>query len=679
MQPIIKDIILSISDDVVSNLTQSFEKTYYGKMNYSSKNTILDSDNKLLKETIGFEIAFIHVITYFLAYSMSCSHEYMHILNILDTDKLFSWFKIKDNSMFLQLNDCNIPTEKEIYELINEHDKFIDKNVKKKLGQFYTPTGIAKKMVFEVRNELKDLSERDLVVDPACGTGVFVVETVEQMSAFLSFDELIKFVENNMFAYDVNPFSVIATKISVLNTLLEIAPDSVHKNNLLLGIPALNNIKWKNTIVDKEEKEFSIILGNPPYFKLDSKALKDIDGYDAIIYGQPNIYSLFMHWGISHLRTNGTMSFIVPQSIRSGLYFKNLREEMKELRIKSILHIDSRQNIFDRAEQAVFIICLQNKPVCNTKTRIQFINGNQNVLSEFSISRSKLMMGKDNNYMFIINKKSEMYDVLEKVYKNGTTLSVNDSLVKFSNGLFVWNQHKESLADSSDKAIPIVYGGDVQPVNFQFITSWANDERKAFARITDKTRPYVLSGKRLLVQRTTNFEKDIRLKAYSNLIVNFLRKRKRTIDSEINLSSALKEVGGFYQTIVKSFDITLNFVCEDTIEYKIKQIDFESIVINMITNAFEQVKGRENRKITVTISQSASHLIIYFEDSGTGVPEGKEKEIFRPFETTKENGIGLGLNIVKDIVEKYHGDISVKRSETMLGAKFIVTLPKGDQ
>lgn len=170
-----------------------------------------------------------------------------------------------------------------------------------------------------------------------------------------------------------------------------------------------------------------------------------------------------------------------------------------------------------------------------------------------------------------------------------------------------------------------------------------------------------------------------RIYAYSNLIVNFLRKRKRALDSEINLSSVLKEVGGFYQTIVKSFDITLNFVCEDKIEYKIKQIDFESIVINMITNAFEQVKGRENREITITISQSTSHLIIYFEDSGTGVPEGKEKEIFRPFETTKENGIGLGLNIVKDIVEKYHGEISVRRSETLLGAKFIVTLPKGDE
>ena len=48
MQPI-KDTILSISEDVVRNLPHSFEKIYYGKMDYSNKNTILDSDNKLLK------------------------------------------------------------------------------------------------------------------------------------------------------------------------------------------------------------------------------------------------------------------------------------------------------------------------------------------------------------------------------------------------------------------------------------------------------------------------------------------------------------------------------------------------------------------------------------------------------------------------------------------------------
>ena len=577
MQPIIKDIILSISDDVVSNLTQSFEKTYYGKMNYSSKNTILDSDNKLLKETIGFEIAFIHVITYFLAYSMSCSHEYMHILNILDTDKLFSWFKIKDNSMFLQLNDCNIPTEKEIYELINEHDKFIDKNVKKKLGQFYTPTGIAKKMVFEVRNELKDLSERDLVVDPACGTGVFVVETVEQMSAFLSFDELIKFVENNMFAYDVNPFSVIATKISVLNTLLEIAPDSVHKNNLLLGIPALNNIKWKNTIVDKEEKEFSIILGNPPYFKLDSKALKDIDGYDAIIYGQPNIYSLFMHWGISHLRTNGTMSFIVPQSIRSGLYFKNLREEMKELRITNLIS-DVRRKAYLAEQEEIQKLADEKKKIDSQFENLKELYKEDDFVKQIG----KLSSNDEEVSAQKIDELLETYIAHTEKKKQGIEKIQND-----------YNRHYSE----TQKAYQAKIDFQESELNLyknlaslgMLTGSFGHETSDIVSRIQTSlllVNLYLDNGMDI------NQIKDVvsivsgdfdRIYAYSNLIVNFLRKRKRTIDSEINLSSALKEVGGFYQTIVKSFDITLNFVCEDTIEYKIKQIDFESIVINMIT------------------------------------------------------------------------------------------------
>lgn len=79
MQPIIKDIILSISDNVVNNLPKSFENIYYGKMDYSNKNTILDSDNKLLRKTIGFEIAFIHVIAYFLVHNSGNTCEYMHI------------------------------------------------------------------------------------------------------------------------------------------------------------------------------------------------------------------------------------------------------------------------------------------------------------------------------------------------------------------------------------------------------------------------------------------------------------------------------------------------------------------------------------------------------------------------------------------------------------------------
>ena len=54
-----------------------------------------------------------------------------------------------------------------------------------------------------------------------------------------------------------------------------------------------------------------------------------------------------------------------------------------------------------------------------------------------------------------------------------------------------------------------------------------------------------------------------------------------------------------------------------------------------------------------------------------------KKQVIVNVVNNKEEGIGLGLNIVKDIVENYGGEIKVERSETLHGAKFVVLLPKG--
>ena len=505
MQQEIKEIVSSVSKDVENLIPSSFEKKYYEKMSYSKKNTVLESDSSLLKKTISFEVAFVHVIIH-LVCKMSCDVDFEKILKMVDKENFYSWYRIKDSMVLKEINNANV-TFSDIYHLINEHDTLIDKDIKKKLGQFYTPVGIVKKMIKELKSDLKALAQDASVIDPACGTGVFVVETISLLKQWMTVDQIVLFVNKNVFAYDVNPFAVVTTRINIVNVLRELGC-----NDTLLEQVRLDNIQWKNTIAEPEEKMFNIVLGNPPYFKLDNESLKEIKGYEDIVYGQPNIYSLFIHWAIKHIVPHGIVSFIVPQSLRSGLYFKKIREELKELRIKSILHIDSRQNIFDRAEQAVLIICLQNSKTQNTKTRIQFANGEQEVVSEFSVDRRRLMLGEENNYMFVINRKLEMYDILEKIQSNSTRL-IDDKKLRFSNGLFVWNQQKKILCDSDETGIPVIYGTSVQPVQFNFVESWSQGDRKAFAQITEKTLPYVLKGKRLLIQRTTNFEKDIRLKS----------------------------------------------------------------------------------------------------------------------------------------------------------------------
>lgn len=516
MQSEIYDIISSLANDVNTKMPELFEEQYYKKMSYSNENRMMETDQILLRKTISFEVAFVHVIL--LTFNNCFNSEnikYYSLLKKLDVDMLFSWYYIPDEYIANTIESDSKLEFSDIYCLINQHDTFIDKSIKKKLGQFYTPSNIVQRMIYEVKKNFKSLDNSDLIVDPACGTGIFLIKTIEELKKIFQETKVIDYVKNNIFAYDVNPFAIIATKVNIAYILIKEFP-----NQIRVILDYLNNdkdvflnIRWKNTIVEPDHNIYTIILGNPPYFKLNNLLIKNLDGYDDILYGQPNIYSFFMYWGINHLKYNGVMSFIVPQSIKSGLYFKKLRSKMKELRIRALIHIDSRQNVFDRAEQAVLIICLENKPVTNSKTKIQFYNGSGKIDNEFKISRSRLMMNEQNNYIFVINKKIEMYSILEKIFTNCAPLNGEETKLKFCNGLFVWNQHKKDMVDDATLGIPIIYGEYIQPVNFHFSLNSRNEERKQYSLITNKTKSYVLKGKKLLIQRTTNYQSDIRLKS----------------------------------------------------------------------------------------------------------------------------------------------------------------------
>ncbi|MFY8133121.1 MAG: ATP-binding protein, partial [Bacteroidia bacterium] len=63
-------------------------------------------------------------------------------------------------------------------------------------------------------------------------------------------------------------------------------------------------------------------------------------------------------------------------------------------------------------------------------------------------------------------------------------------------------------------------------------------------------------------------------------------------------------------------------------------------------------------------------------DTGKGIPPGQLKSIFNPGVTSKKRGWGLGLSLVKRIVENYHsGKVFVKQSEIGKGSTFRISLP----
>lgn len=101
---------------------------------------------------------------------------------------------------------------------------------------------------------------------------------------------------------------------------------------------------------------------------------------------------------------------------------------------------------------------------------------------------------------------------------------------------------------------------------------------------------------------------------------------------------------------------------------------FSWVLENIIKNAVDAMKGEG--QITISITDQSQYVYIDIADTGTGIPRAKHKTIFEPGYTTKQRGWGLGLSLVKRIVENYHaGKIFVKQSDAM-GTTFRIVLNK---
>lgn len=101
---------------------------------------------------------------------------------------------------------------------------------------------------------------------------------------------------------------------------------------------------------------------------------------------------------------------------------------------------------------------------------------------------------------------------------------------------------------------------------------------------------------------------------------------------------------------------------------------FEWVMENLTKNAVDAMDGAG--KITISTGTDGSRAFIEVADTGKGIPRKNFKNVFNPGFTTKKRGWGLGLTLVKRIIEDYHrGRIFVKESEIGRGTTFRIEIP----
>ncbi len=174
----------------------------------------------------------------------------------------------------------------------------------------------------------------------------------------------------------------------------------------------------------------------------------------------------------------------------------------------------------------------------------------------------------------------------------------------------------------------------------------------------------------------------------SQKIFNLIKKsveRSMMIMDQFNDMTRLK-IPNLIEVDVNDFltRIITEYMISSTIELKFEYSKNEitslidpnqltQVLDNLISNAVHAMGGEGI--LTIQTESDEKNIFLVIKDNGIGISEDDQKNIFKPLFTTKPDGVGLGLSIVKDIIENHSGSIEVN-SKLGDGTEFILTLPR---
>lgn len=137
--------------------------------------------------------------------------------------------------------------------------------------------------------------------------------------------------------------------------------------------------------------------------------------------------------------------------------------------------------------------------------------------------------------------------------------------------------------------------------------------------------------------------------------------------------------------VVEVVDLALDIFAEDYLTFrcdkkeiiaKLDRTQLIRVITNLVKNAIQAISQMDNPKVDIELTDDTKNVILIVSDNGHGISEENKPKVFEPKFTTKTSGMGLGLAMIKNIIETYNGNITFTSTEGE-GSMFKVILPKG--
>ena len=160
---------------------------------------------------------------------------------------------------------------------------------------------------------------------------------------------------------------------------------------------------------------------------------------------------------------------------------------------------------------------------------------------------------------------------------------------------------------------------------------------------------------------------------YINKIVADLQDYARTLNPEYAIVDLADLIASVFDTIVLPNNVELEVDVKDKLQLKTDATFVKRAITNLVNNAIQAMP--QGGRLGLTLYREENWVVVTVSDTGQGIPESVKANLFKPLMTTKAKGQGLGLAVVKRLIEGLNGAVSFE-SEEGKGTKFIIKLPK---
>jgi hypothetical protein len=285
------------------------------------------------------------------------------------------------------------------------YEKYIDKEERKRLGQFYTPEEVIDYILEAVGYTPEKDIEGKKLLDPACGSGGFLVRAVKALveryqRRNIPAEIILNRVRDSIYGFDINPFAAHLAEMNLLFQVIDLINEAKKAN------PDFNMEKFNIFVTDSlrmpkveeqgqlplgeepseylEEAEivkqiklkqgdfsqgFDFVVGNPPYLKANApqqevlRLRRQIEkqNYFQTLFEKWDLYIPFIEFGFKATKEGGWFSFIVSDAYRTADYALKSRKMLLEGSKIAQLDFFPGLRLFDEPQVENCIFAIQKK------------------------------------------------------------------------------------------------------------------------------------------------------------------------------------------------------------------------------------------------------------------------------------------------------------------------------